>query len=232
MMNNVSNTTVTQLSMFPTDEELSLGSSYDVDNSFSYNGFQVVRGELVCDRQEPTISFNNNQFYVNTVCIKKLPETDYVQILINKNQNILAIRPCDEDDRDAFLWRTISRKTGKRQPKHITARIFTAMLFEHMGWNNHNRYRLIGKLKEAHGIKIFVFDLTSYKAFSKTTDSETNRIAKIAILPYEWQGQFGLSVEEHDRSLEVTTFKNFAVIDIKDSKPPVIESPQEKGVMV
>jgi len=53
------------------------------DDSFNYKGFQVVRGEFFSHVFEPCISFNNYKVYVNTACIKKLPNVDYVQILVN-----------------------------------------------------------------------------------------------------------------------------------------------------
>ena len=223
-MNDTKDLSVVQLSMFPANNEIYLGNGDEVDDDFSLDGFQVVRGELVCDRQEPAITFNNNQIYVNSVCLKKLPNADYVQILIHKEKKLLAIRPCDEDARDAFKWKTVSSITGKQLPKHITARILVAMLFKQMGWDIQNRYRLIGKLREARGIRMFVFDLTSYKTFlkQKLGDTEIKR-SPIAVLPYEWEGKFGMTVEEHDRSLAITTFKGFAIIDVKSDSVTALD---------
>ena len=92
-----------QLSMLDNAEELSLGSDYEIDDDFSYDGFQVTRGEFFAHSKEPSISFSRKQMHVNTVCISKLPNTDYVQILINSEERKLAIRPCMEDDRDDLI---------------------------------------------------------------------------------------------------------------------------------
>ena len=123
-MSEITSETPLQLSMFSSVREVSLGDDVEVNDDFSFEGYQVVRGEFFANKNVPSISFNNYRLYVNMACIKKLPETDYVQILVNKKENILAIRPCSKDDRDSFLWRSINRSSGKRQPKHITARIF------------------------------------------------------------------------------------------------------------
>ena len=48
------------------------------DIEFSYDGFQVVRGEFFAHTYEPSFTFNNNRVSVNTACIKKLPECDYI----------------------------------------------------------------------------------------------------------------------------------------------------------
>ena len=55
------------------------------DDSFNYDGYEVVRGEF-SHLHEPCITFNNFKVYMNTACIKKLPETDYVQILVNQEK--------------------------------------------------------------------------------------------------------------------------------------------------
>ncbi len=53
------------------------------DDSFSYVGYQVVRGEFFAHIYEPSFTFNNYKVSVNTACIKKLPDVEYVQILVN-----------------------------------------------------------------------------------------------------------------------------------------------------
>ena len=227
-MSEITSETTLQVSVFSPVQEISLGDDVEIDDDFSFEGYQVVRGEFFANKNEPAISFNNYQLYVNMACIKKLPETDYVQILVNKKENILAIRPCSEDDRDSFLWRSINRSNGKRQPKYITARIFTAMLFEHMGWDHENRYRLIGKLKIAKGVKLFVFDLNSFEVYAKTSiEGKTTGKSSRGILPSEWQGQFGMPVEEHDKSFEITTFKSFTVFNIKDKRVSAADETKE-----
>ena len=51
------------------------------DDAFSYDGYQVVRGEFFAHTYEPSFTFNSSKVSVNTACIKKLPDTDFVQIL-------------------------------------------------------------------------------------------------------------------------------------------------------
>ncbi len=38
------------------------------DDTFSYQGYQVVRGEFFAHIHEPSITFNNSKFSVNTAC--------------------------------------------------------------------------------------------------------------------------------------------------------------------
>ena len=50
------------------DEIIELGEDFD------FNGFQVVRREFFAHMQEPSVTFNNCKFYVNTACLKKFTE--------------------------------------------------------------------------------------------------------------------------------------------------------------
>ena len=93
------------------------------DDDFSYEGYQVVRGEFFAHIFEPSFTFNNYKVSVNTACIKKLPEYDYVQILVNPDEKKLAVKPCKEDEKDSFRW---CSATSKRSPKQITCRMFFA----------------------------------------------------------------------------------------------------------
>ena len=62
------------------------------DDAFSYDGYQVVRGEFFAHTYEPSFTFNSSKVSVNTACIKKLPDTDFVQILVNPDEKKLAVR--------------------------------------------------------------------------------------------------------------------------------------------
>ena len=44
-----------------------------LDDTFSFDGYQVVRGEFFAHTFEPSITFNNNRLYVNMACLNKLP---------------------------------------------------------------------------------------------------------------------------------------------------------------
>ena len=49
------------LSIPAADTELSLGDEIEIDDDFSFDGFQVVRGEFFAHLREPAITFNKEQ---------------------------------------------------------------------------------------------------------------------------------------------------------------------------
>ena len=112
------------------------------DETFSLDGYQVVRGEFFAHIFEPSFTFNNYKVSVNTACIKKLPSTDFVQILVNPEEKKLAVKPCPEETKDSLRW--CSANQNKRTPKQITCRVFFAKVIALMGWNPNYRYKLLG----------------------------------------------------------------------------------------
>lgn len=186
------------------------------DDSFSYDGYQVVRGEFFAHIYEPSFTFNNYKVSVNTACIKKLPNVKYVQILVNPIEKKLAVRPCREEEKDSFRWCSSGKK---RSPKQITCRIFFAKVISLMDWNPNYRYKILGKLIRSGNEILFIFDLTSPEIFPRTLkDNGTVTTARTPSYPEEWKNQFGIPVEEHQKSMQVNIFEGYAVFDIQEKK--------------
>lgn len=186
------------------------------DDSFSYDGYQVVRGEFFAHIYEPSFTFNNYKVSVNTACIKKLPDVEYVQILVNPIEKKLAVRPCREEEKDSFRWCSSGKK---RSPKQITCRIFFAKVISLMDWNPNYRYKILGKLIRSGNEILFIFDLTSPEIFPRTLkDNGTVTTARTPSYPEEWKNQFGIPVEEHQKSMQVNIFEGYAVFDIQEKK--------------
>lgn len=184
------------------------------DDAFSYDGYQVVRGEFFTHIFEPSFTFNNYKVSVNTACIKKIPDTDFVQILVNPDEKKLAVKPCLEEAKDSFRW--CSNGSKKRSPKQITCRVFFAKVISLMGWNPNYRYKLLGKLLKSGDDILFVFDLTTPEIYMKANkDGEKPNISRTPTYPTEWQNQFGLPVEEHQNAIQVNLFNGYTVFGVQ-----------------
>lgn len=49
----------------------------EMAGDFNYDGYQVVRREFFAHINEPSVTFNNYKFYVNTACLNRFPQVDY-----------------------------------------------------------------------------------------------------------------------------------------------------------
>lgn len=127
-------------------------------------GCEVVHGEYFSHTDEPVLTFYRNRVYVNTACLKALPQISYVQFLIHPQKRILLLRPGLPQEKDAFRW--CSADPQKRRPRHIPCPAFSAMLFPWMGWNPSHRIRLLGRLLADRTGQLLAFDLTAPECFA------------------------------------------------------------------
>lgn len=196
-----------------------------IDDAFSYEGYEVVRGEFFAHIFEPSFVLSNYKVSVNTACIKKLPETEYIQILVNPEQKKLAVLPCDEEEKDSFKWCTGGKKRGPRQ---ITCRVFFAKIIDLMDWNPSYRYKLLGKMIRSGERLLFVFDLTTPEIYVRTiTEDGKGRISRKPAYQDEWKNQFGIPVAEHQNRIQVSIFKEYAVFGVREADTSRLKSEKE-----
>lgn len=182
------------------------------DDAFSYAGYQVVRAEFFSHPYEPSITFNRSKVSVNRACIRKLPNVEYIQILVNPESKKLVVRPCAEEERNSFRW-----CTDKRAPKQISANIFFLMIFSLMQWNPDYRYKLLGKLVRAAGQMLFVFDLNSPEVYARiVTEDGKVKPSRKPLYPESWKNQFGIPYSEHVNSLQINKFDRYVVFGVEN----------------
>ena len=187
----------------------------DLGNDFDFDGFQVVRREFFAHMHEPSVSFNNCKFYVNTACLQRFPDASSVQVLINQETKIMALMPCPEDAKDSFIW--CSNSKGKRKPKQVTCKLFFAKIVDLMNWNPDYRYKLLGKMVRANGETLF--DLNATEVYQRTfPEGSKPQTSRVPVFPAEWQNQFGLPYNEHRQYMQINIFDGYAVYSIKESK--------------
>lgn len=195
-----------------------------VDPEFTYDGYQVVRGEFFAHLFEPSVSLSREKVSVNAACLRKLPETEYVQFLVNPTEKMLAVKPCREEDKDSFQWATGQGK--KRKPKSIACRIFYAKLMSLMNWNPQYRYKILGKLVRTEQDALFVFDLKSAQTFISNNKNDPNN--RKALYPEEWKNQFGVPYSEHQDSMNISIFDDYAVFRISRDEEKKEEARNER----
>ena len=190
---------------------------FDELPSFDLNKFQVVRREFFSHLGEPSIAFCDYKIGLNMACIKRLPDTDYIQFLVNRQTKTLAVRPCQETDLHSFQW--CINSGGKRKPRQVTGKMFFMKIFTMMDWNPDYRYKILGKLIKANGQYLFVFDLTATEMYRRTVkEGGKKQTSRVPVFPTEWQDQFGVPYEEHKKSLQINIFDNYAVYGLKEKE--------------
>lgn len=200
----------------------------ELDGMFTLDGYQVVRREFFAHINEPSVTFNNCKFNVNSACLSKFPNVEYVQVLVNMDTKILALRPSTEHERDSFCWCTTPK--GKRKPRAITCKLFFAKVVSLMGWNPDYRYKLLGKVIHANGEYLIAFDLTATEVYQRTfPEGQKPKTSKVPVFPAGWQNQFGMPFEEHRNSMQVNVFDGYAIYGLKENKQQEDTGESEAG---
>ena len=219
-----------------TDEkEIVDQKAIELAEDFSYDGYQVVRRELFAHLREPAVVIRRDSVTFNTACIAGLEDAVYIQILMNQDNKRMVVRKCEENDKDALRW--CVAKPDKRKSRKMTNKIFSAMMYEMMGWNLDCRYKIWGHKITFEDETIYVFDLMETEIFldikrkkakkdtesqsttenanniEETASSDTEEIKRknrIPFYPKEWKDSFGLPVEEHRKALEINMLDGYA----------------------
>ncbi len=197
-------------------EEREEAARIALEAGFSFDGYQVVQREFFSHRFDPTLTIKGNSIIFNNACISKLEQVIYVQVLVNPAAEKLVIRPCSEGARDAIRW--CVAKDDKRKSRQITCGLFTAKLYDMMGWETLYRYKLQGTRINYQGEQLYVFDLASTEAFlpqvkEMDEDGTIKRKKVIPMYPENWRDSFGIPVREHTASTQIDLLDGYSYME-------------------
>lgn len=130
-----------------------------VNGEFDLSGYQIMKKEFSNPAYDAAITLSYESITFSAACLRVYDDTDYVQILIDADDKKVVIRKCDEYSRNAMRWARRRKKDGKRMSCSIKAPIVCARLFEMMGWNPKNRYRILGVRHICESVDIIQFVL-------------------------------------------------------------------------
>lgn len=92
---------------------------------------------------------------------------EYVEILFNSIEKIIAVRPCEKDNVNAVRWGTIRKGKWAVLPK--SCRGFSQPLYELMDWNGDCKYRFRGQYSKSADGQIFLFNLEEPEIIQRET---------------------------------------------------------------
>ncbi len=132
-------------------------------------GFQVVSGNMFHHVFEPAAAFTPNTLSFNTTCVERLDRLEkesgqyvnkrqqYVEILLNPVERMMAVRPCSRDEPNAIRWINAREKgTG------IGAKAFCSILYKITGWDTGYSYRVPATVRRKGDEAVLFFDLDNY----------------------------------------------------------------------
>jgi len=94
-----------------------------------------------------TIGYKGITF--NTDCLSRLPNIEYVEVLLHPAERLIAVRPSSKTNPNAVPWR-----------QNISSAFLCPMIFELMGWNETWKYKIIADCFVRGDEHIFMFNLS------------------------------------------------------------------------
>lgn len=218
------NLTMTESDMYMQDIK-----AQEIQSTFTFETFEMVRRELFAHTRATQMTIHEDGIQFNQACINALEDAVYIQVMVSREQKRIAIRKCEEDDKDAIRWCTV--KSGNRKSRKVTGRKFSDMIFELMGWESGHRYKLLGHHIVYQGQDLFIFELPEaemHKVTPRRTKAEKEQMAKtmtpeqiteqrraeakaarVAYEPEQFRGLFGVPVNEHQDKVQLQSLDGF-----------------------
>lgn len=201
----------------------------ELESTFSYDGYQVVRKELFAHLRDPAIVIRKDSITFNTACISGLEDVVYVHVMFNSDLKRIVVRGCDENDKDALRW--CIAKPDKRKSRKMSCKPFSELVYNEMGWDSDCRYKILGYRINFEGETLYVFDLLVPEIFhegqkrkkgeSAPQSEETKPVnTRKGFYPDDIAGTFGVPVEEHLKESEVTQIDGYVSMSILTGKAP------------
>ena len=208
----------------------------ELEQSFSYDGYQIVRKELFAHLRDPAITIRKDSVTFNTACIEGLEDVVYIHMMFNRELKRIVVEGCDENDKDALRW--CIAKPDKRKSRKMVGRPFSELVYREMGWDENCRYKILGYRIQFEGKTLYVFDLTVPEIFHErksrkkneqasqevaempNEDAQNNNAAETEVntrkgyYPDDVANTFGVPVEQHRADTEIQQMDGYISVGI------------------
>ena len=208
----------------------------ELEQTFSYDGYQIVRKELFAHLRDPAITIRKDSVTFNTACIEGLEDVVYIHMMFNRELKRIVVEGCDENDKDALRW--CIAKPDKRKSRKMVGKPFSELVYREMGWDEKCRYKILGYRIQFEDKTLYVFDLMVPEIFHErksrkkneqasqevaempNEDAQNNNAAETEVntrkgyYPDDVANTFGVPVEQHRADTEIQQMDGYISVGI------------------
>ena len=175
---------------------------------------EVLRTELASSLFKPKIILGYDNISFTKACVKLFPDTQYVNILIDRMKKRIIVLPVHQHAKDALRWCNV--KDGEAVKRTCTAKKFGEKLYDMMSWVKENKYRVLAYYQEIEGVRLLVFNLTEHEIvvpqFITTKTGKVMKRGKVC-LASEMESGFGMTLSEHSVANDVELNAHYTLSD-------------------
>lgn len=186
------------------------------NGDFDLRKYQVVRSQFFDKTNIISVTFSPSKLTFSTECVRKLKNTQFIELLVNPQKNLFAVRTSNKNiSRNVVQWAKI--KNGVYYSKTISGVAFIPMLYELFGWDSSYKYRLRGIVHNKDKNTFITFNITETEIFiarnyekisalSSNIKHFTNGPKKdIMAFPVDWAESFGANYYRQIQAREIET---------------------------
>lgn len=167
-------------------------------------GYELVRTQFISTMGHVTVSISPTKLLFNKPSLIKLPDTKKIEILVNPDQRLIAVRKAVSNSRYALEWGRYTEKGF--MPKLISGAAFIPTLYKLFSWNIDVQYKINGTSYKFGEDTVLIFSVDDATLsidkndFDPDMDSDgayiaekvtSSRRRRITAYPKEWADSFG-----------------------------------------
>ena len=138
--------------------------------TYGMNDYQIIRTQFFASASKTSMSISPRGIRFSTACIRKFPETEYIEVKVHPFTSMLAIIPCNERHKNKMRWASLCDNTVSIRA--ISAGAFLNTLYELFDWDTEKRYRLRGEIVGNGKNMYALFDANIPEIFASRYDFE------------------------------------------------------------
>jgi len=130
---------------------------------FDLRNFEVARSQFFDTANKTCVTFSMGNIQFSTECIRKFDKAPFVEMLVNPNKKLFAVRPCSEKRRNAIKWANVDNSLC--YSRNISCAAYIKTLYELFDWNSEYKYRVRGIRRQKDDEILMIFDIEEFEIF-------------------------------------------------------------------
>lgn len=186
-----------------------------------FPGFQVVRRQDMGCVGRSSMKVTPSNLMLNTGCLRYL-DSDFVEILFNPVEKLIAVRLTDEFAPGAVRWK--KSKNGKETPCTISCSAFTSLVYELMQWPKLWNTTILAMVYKKRNEVVMFFDLTQTEISALPyMKPKPKKVRSSNDVYYDIEAMIAQQLELlHNKKTDVV------VLQEQDEEPEEIPAPKRK----
>lgn len=183
---------------------------------FDLRKFEVARSQFFDTTHKLCVTFSVEGIQFSTECIRKFDKILFIEMLVNPNEKLFAIRPCSKEIRNAIQWAKACNNIN--HPRNISCAAYINTLYELLGWHPDYKYRVRGIRRQKDNEMLMIFDMKETEILISQNKDENKSIAvfkdlkpftngpskDIVAYPNNWANNFGDNYYRQMQARELT----------------------------